>query len=159
MRSIVRGGPSSRAPVVAVSASQAQMPPPQRPTPTGRITPSNQPPPPPGAGPYQQQQPGQPYGMPPQYPPPQQPFNNPPPPPNSARDVLNNYAKALIAGAFVCGLGVGVRGVEGESWARDACTLACMCAAAFCPAATSRGQVPYMGSSSCATRPLHSSAL
>lgn len=44
----------------------------------------------------------------------------PPPPPgddgsggggtgyNMAKDFVNNYAKALIAGAFVCGLGVGV---------------------------------------------------
>lgn len=35
----------------------------------------------------------------------------PPPPPessNAAKDFLNSYAKALIAGAFICGLGVGV---------------------------------------------------
>ncbi len=81
---------------VAVSANQTQQsPPPQRPTPSGRITPANAPPQ--QFQQYQQQGGG----------------NWPPPPPGQgpkdvARDVLNNYAKALIAGAFVCGLGVGV---------------------------------------------------
>jgi hypothetical protein len=80
-----------------VRAQQAQIPPPQRP-PTGmrdmRIGPSAGPS---WSPPFAETQAGGGGGG-------GNNNNN-----NEKKDQLNNYAKALIAGAFVCGLGVGVR--------------------------------------------------
>lgn len=81
-----------------VQAQQQTQPPPQRPTPPGRIEPTKgqssyggMPPPPPGSQPY-----SQPY--------------YPPPPPNTQQkeNKLGSYANALIAAAFIAGLGIGV---------------------------------------------------
>ena len=95
--------------VISQQSQQSQQP--QR-TPPGRITPSNgppQPPPPYGNGTYQQnnmnvQQPPNPQYVPPR----DGGYGGGGMVDNMAKDFVNNYAKALIAGAFVCGLGVGV---------------------------------------------------
>lgn len=129
---------SSRPTCVMARAQQAQQQPPSRPTPTGRIGPSAAGPPRPDRI-YQQSYPqGGPYQRPyeqPYVPPPTQTGGGPPGPPGGGndngngpvKDFLNNYAKALIAGAFVCGLGVGVSPREECMCMHPARSGWCMC--------------------------------
>lgn len=91
----------SRSARLVVQAQQTQQIPPQPPrTPPGRIEP-NMP------GPAQYGMPPPPGGLPPYG---QQQFYQPPPPPQQKQGEtkLGSYANALIAAAFVAGLGIGV---------------------------------------------------
>eukprot|EP00955_Chlamydomonas_euryale_P053990 355658-Chlamydomonas_euryale.AAC.2 len=122
------GAQRGRGTCVVARAQQAQQRPPPRPTPSGRITPGGVGGPPrpdrpyqqggyqsgqyqqPGGGPYSQQ-PYEPYGPQTQGGGQSGPPSGPPEGGDKSdgkKDFLNGYAKALIAGAFVCGLGVGV---------------------------------------------------